>query len=94
MSAPTFVVYARSFNRSACKACRSPIDFYQLADSNRWMPFDPGTAIVRSFPRAIDGLLCHEITGVSHFSTCPQAEKFRKTEAPAAANQAKQESLF
>lgn len=94
MSTPqTFVVYARSFvgRDRQCKACRAPIEFWQLSDSDRWMPFDPGVVIVRSFQRDGDRVMLHEVAGVSHFSTCPAADRFRKKKAPA---QPVMETLF
>lgn len=87
----TFTVYARSANLSVCKACRAPIEFYQNAHTDRWLPFDPGVVILRSFQREGDRIVCHEVTGVSHFSTCPKAETFRKKKAPA---QPVMETLF
>lgn len=74
----TFVVLARSCIQRRCKECHAPIVFYQHASTGRWMPFDPGVEVLRSFPREGDGLICHDVTGISHFSTCPMADKFRK----------------
>lgn len=92
MSEPqTFTVYARSHLVRSCKACRAPIEFYQLSATDRWMPFDPGVVVLRSFQRDGDRVVCHEVAGVSHFSTCPKAEEFRKKKAPA---QPVMETLF
>jgi len=80
MSTPqVFLVYARSHNRSVYKACRAPIQFYQHAITSKWMPFDDGVEILRSFSEAH---VTHEIRGVPHFSTCPAADAFRKKRAP------------
>jgi len=83
MSEPQiFTVFARSHLLRSCKACRAPIEFYQNATTGRWMPFDPGVEIRRSFQREPDHVVCHEVAGVSHFITCPDAQQFRKTPAP------------
>ena len=87
----TFIVYARSFFRRNCKACRLPLSFYQNVDTGKWMPFDDGAEILSSFTKSGDPLVRHEIRGVPHFVTCTDPSQFRKSDKKRAALKAKRE---
>jgi hypothetical protein len=68
-------------DKSTCRSCNAPIEWAQLRQSGRRMPFDGDIVPVRS-EVADDGRLVLVVdTSVtrSHFATCPHAAGWRRS---------------
>ena len=80
-------VIVTSLNYSHCRACHAPIAWFRLWPSERPHPFNTPCTIddLRQLPDRARAGAFHQIGDVdprdSHFTSCPQAARFRRQAA-------------
>jgi hypothetical protein len=73
-------IWQDSKGLGTCRSCGAKVEWAELT-SGRRMPFDPPIVAVRSQGSVLDGRVIEMVdsaVSISHFATCPDANKWRK----------------
>lgn len=75
-----FVIDPSSTKNGTCTACGAALVWARLVTTHTWHPFDAAT--VKAAPAALDlfdqAQQSRRVEAVSHFATCPNADRFRR----------------
>lgn len=74
----TAEIYQDTRQTARCRACNAPIIFAENVATQRRMPFDAPLIALQT--RVAAARVIEEVDlGTTHFATCPQADRFRRT---------------
>jgi hypothetical protein len=70
----------RTVTRGTCRSCGADIEWVETVSGSR-MPFNPPVRFVTQFDLDDDVAEVDRAASVSHFATCPDADRWRRDRA-------------